>query len=407
MDDFNSLPGGFAPGLDQIKRTATLAAIGVVINGNQETALLLQTISLPGLDPFIIIFRMKKRYWIPAAILSAILLKVFFMDRLHSVHLADSKPSPHPTVLVVDMPVDHLILRETLPDLQIEIAPQSRAVLPMDQKTCASDLELLEKSDQRTATSLSPSDITRIKKIAIQTHGYHILGLVSRLPQSGKLIHLGLSPAPENGIRDVESYIQSAITEDMTRLREALKQYQPALVQLASSDTFEENEQDLILGGHASPDARRDARRIMAAWKQEWERILHDFPDTIFVVAAGNGGIDGIGDQIIPGNPDSPLPASIPAKNMIRVSASSKDGCLAGFSNTGSDVATDGVEILSATGCKDKSTAHFSGTSQASALFTRYLATGFDAGASLQELVSKLKKTPCIRDKVRFGGIPR
>jgi len=343
---------------------------------------------------------MTSRFWPIASLFAFGLVSFLFFSYWHN-----AKPKHQLTLLVVDMPVDDQTAQSMLPETKFEIAAQSRPPTLIHQETCASDLDLLEEVDQGKAARLSVEAVSRIKNIAVATHGYHILGLVSRSLQSWRIVHLGLSSTPEDGIKNVDLYIKTEIVDDLKRLREALALYSPDLVQLASSDTFEENEQDLISAGSSPSDARRDAKRIMETWSTEWEHVFHDFPATIFVVAAGNGGMDGSGDLIISGNPDGPLPASLSFKNMIRVGAVSKERCISKFSNTGADVAADGVEIPSTTGCKNKAIARFSGTSQASAIFTHYLASGMEAGRTVKEMLSTLKKEPCLEGKVRFGEI--
>ena len=71
-------------------------------------------------------------------------------------------------------------------------------------------------------------------------------------------------------------------------------------------------------------------------------------PGTLFVVAAGNGGSDGLGDD----NDVSPkYPCSYPLPNLVCVAASDRRDALASFSNYGESsvhLAAPGVEILSA-----------------------------------------------------------
>lgn len=73
---------------------------------------------------------------------------------------------------------------------------------------------------------------------------------------------------------------------------------------------------------------------------------IRDFPG-IFITAAGNGGIDGIGDN----NESIPFyPSSYNLSNMISVAATDSNDALASFSNYGStsvDVGAPGVNIYS------------------------------------------------------------
>ena len=86
-------------------------------------------------------------------------------------------------------------------------------------------------------------------------------------------------------------------------------------------------------------------------------------PGTLFVVAAGNGGTDGVGDD---NDVSATYPCSYPAPNLVCVAASDRSDGLAPFSNYGAssvDLAAPGVEILSTLPGNDF--AFFDGTSMA------------------------------------------
>ncbi|MEJ7789896.1 MAG: S8 family peptidase [Thermoleophilaceae bacterium] len=89
---------------------------------------------------------------------------------------------------------------------------------------------------------------------------------------------------------------------------------------------------------------------------------INGAPGTLFVVAAGNGGDDGVGDDL---SVAPEYPCAYPAPNIVCVAASDQDDRLAGFSNYGAE-AVD----LAAPGVRTASTvpggyARFSGTSMA------------------------------------------
>ncbi len=87
-------------------------------------------------------------------------------------------------------------------------------------------------------------------------------------------------------------------------------------------------------------------------------------PGTLFVVAAGNGGTDGIGDDNDGVSPE--YPCSYPSPNLVCVAASDRRDALASFSNFGAtsvDLAAPGVDILST--LPGNAFAFFDGTSMA------------------------------------------
>jgi subtilisin family serine protease len=86
-------------------------------------------------------------------------------------------------------------------------------------------------------------------------------------------------------------------------------------------------------------------------------------PNTLFVVAAGNGGDDGVGDNV---DTAPEYPCAYAAANIVCVAASDQNDGLAGFSNFGSnsvDLTAPGVRTLSTV--RGGGYSYFSGTSMA------------------------------------------
>jgi subtilisin family serine protease len=81
---------------------------------------------------------------------------------------------------------------------------------------------------------------------------------------------------------------------------------------------------------------------------QAMSDAITNHPNTLFVVAAGNGGPDGVGDD----NDSAPFyPCNYTADNLICVAATNNNDALAGFSNYGAtavDLGAPGVDIDSA-----------------------------------------------------------
>ena len=74
---------------------------------------------------------------------------------------------------------------------------------------------------------------------------------------------------------------------------------------------------------------------------------IQSAPNTLFVVAAGNGGSDGVGDNV---DGAGQYPCAYPSSNVVCVAASDQQDGRAGFSNYGPgsvDIAAPGVKILS------------------------------------------------------------
>ncbi|WP_084285986.1 S8 family serine peptidase [Solirubrobacter soli] len=82
-------------------------------------------------------------------------------------------------------------------------------------------------------------------------------------------------------------------------------------------------------------------------FSQAMSDAISTHPNTLFVVAAGNGGTDGVGDD----NDAAPTyPCSYTAANLICVAATDNRDALAGFSNFGAasvDLAAPGVDVYS------------------------------------------------------------
>ena len=135
-------------------------------------------------------------------------------------------------------------------------------------------------------------------------------------------------------------------------------------------------------------------------------------PGTLFVFAAGNGGPDGVGDNVDAGTPTSATyPCAYTSANVVCVAASTEVAGIASFSNFGLvsvDVAAPGTGILSTVISGDYF--EYSGTSMASPhvagaaalLFARYpSATPPQIKYSLMRTVDPL---PAFAGKIASGG---
>ena len=139
---------------------------------------------------------------------------------------------------------------------------------------------------------------------------------------------------------------------------------------------------------------------------------INSCPGTLFVFAAGNGGPDGVGDNVDAGTPTSATyPCAYTSANIVCVAASTEVAGIASFSNFGPvsvDVAAPGTGILSTVNSGDYE--EHSGTSMASPhvagvaalLFARYPgATPPQVKYSLMRTVDPL---PAFAGKIATGG---
>jgi subtilisin family serine protease len=140
--------------------------------------------------------------------------------------------------------------------------------------------------------------------------------------------------------------------------------------------------------------------------RQSWqglERAIKDFPDMLFVCAAGNDGVDS--------DTTPHYPSSFEYDNVLSVAAVDKNNVLASFSNFGTktvDIAAPGVDIASLTpggevGIK-------SGTSMAAPYISRVAGKikHINPELSPREIIEIIAKTATrtteLRGKVRFSG---
>ena len=113
---------------------------------------------------------------------------------------------------------------------------------------------------------------------------------------------------------------------------------------------------------------------------QTMQQPITDHPDTLFVVAAGNGGDDGIGDDNDAAEPE--YPCSYDNANLICVAATTPSDGLAGFSNFGAttvDLGAPGTNVLSA--APDRGKVVFSETFENNDFADRWLPNGSPQGA--------------------------
>ncbi len=336
-----------------------------------------------------------------------------FRQGMGGVETAERPPNSVPRVLIADMAIAKVNLFKRNPGVKIFIPAEGSGGGELA-TNCATNLRRIEEffsallQDQAPPFELDQKAVEQLEQTLWATHGYHVLGLVQKNLRKSEIIFLPMNPPPSvnTGISDHKSYIQKNILPDMVRLFRAVKEYSPDLVLVASSDTVEENERDLKVGGYTPSDARRGAEEILGAWTGAWTTLISSFPKIWFVVPSGNGGIDGLGDRLESRMIRSgPIPAVLPFGNMIRVASfeERKDSCLSRFSNFGveaSDVAARGREVESWAPCAKRPSVRLSGTSQAAAKVTAALAEALENGITVEETMKTFLRESCLEDRV-------
>ncbi len=322
-----------------------------------------------------------------------------------------------PRILIADMAVSDVGIFKRDKSVQILIPDSSNGAADLG-KNCGANLKKIEDFFSALLASRAPPfeldepTVRNLEQSLWKTHGYHVLGLVQAGLRKSQVIMLPMHPPPSvlDGISDHKKYIASVVLPEMVSLYRMVREQLPDLVLVATSDTFEENERDLRTGGYQPNDAKIAAEEIMGALIGAWTTLISDFPQVRFVVPVGNGGADSIGDRLESRMlRHGPIPAVLPFANLLRVASfeKRKDSCLSAFSNfgvEGSDVAAKGREVESWAPCGEHPSVRLSGTSQASAKVTNYLASSLENGISIEDALKSFQKESCLEDRVSLAA---
>jgi len=234
--------------------------------------------------------------------------------------------------------------------------------------------------------------------VYIYHHGTHVAGLAVKSLQQAKLITYPLERLPLNeklSLREILSldpnHFRDQIRTRFDQISEGLKKNAARVVNcsfgFSSVAEIERLSKQISLFQRIfnSKSLNRIAEQRAQIYTSELSRLIRENPQSVFVLATGNDGLDITGLSGFTGR--------IHEKNVVRVAALDQNGRLAAFSNHSSietDIAALGV---GAEGPKvGGGKIHMSGTSQAAPLVTNALAKIFEEKPSLsvQEAIGEL-----------------
>ena len=326
-----------------------------------------------------------------------------------------------PKILIVDVSLP----AEAAPRLKKERSGLTietnniKAPVHLDAKSCSASLMLVENYFEAQlgkgpqGFQLKESDAEKLQTAIGASHGMHTLGLVTRNLKHAKIYTIGLSRTEGSELKNTAQYIKQ-IETNMSEIRKVIANQKIDLVNLSASESIEENTADLRGAGLDADDARKRASQIVSTWEVEWTKTLSQFPETLFIVAAGNGGVEGTGinfDQV-KDSAKLPLPARLQTPNMVVVASSPKsilpdsENCLSHFSNYGASLAqitVGGEEVESWAPCTSKPTLKLTGTSQSTALVTNLLARAMEEGKNPYQVLLSARSFKCMTGKVKLG----
>ncbi len=279
-------------------------------------------------------------------------------------------------VLVFDMPV----VKARYPQVEISnlIEP-----LSLNDRECQYGLRELEDFLGKEGRYEGYEFLESFSKFAYASHGNHVLGLVMKGLEKEKRIRWafqGMGLPPNHEELKEEGVYKERLQKELNAVRERIAQFRPQLVNVSGSETVEENKKNYLDAGFSEAVAQEKAMAIYKKWKELWGEVIKNNPQTLFVVSAGNGGVDGKGDLLETGGA---VPASLEFPNLVSITSIGRQEKLSDFSNWGGRVhfALLGEGILSGSACPLHSVRLW-GTSQSTALFSNLVIKNMLQGKS-------------------------
>lgn len=303
------------------------------------------------------------------------------------------------TVVIIDMPIKRELLTKELSSKVLSINNMSQP------ENIRADCGEISKSFEQFFTYSLKEQFEKISTLkfindfegfAYAIHGYHILDLVVK-NSTPKVHFIGVRPPISfKHLKNIQKYIDINLEMEFQFIRKHLKRIRPDIVNISGSETIDDNL--FFFESHNVPKEKSAlySKQIYEKWKDFWTKTITLFPNTKFVVSAGNGGRDWIGDEINLKNNQklTPTPANVDLPNVIVV-GSKKKNTLSPFSNYGDliDVHEDGEEVSAFIPCALRPSLKLTGTSQSTAIYTNKLILNWNR--------SQLKKSPDKRSSLK------
>lgn len=212
----------------------------------------------------------------------------------------------------------------------------------------------------------------RFESFANYFHGYHVANTILEGAEDIEAHFLGLPPAISvKSKMSFNEHLNTQIPLEQNMIREKVAELRPEYVNLSGSESIDINMSILMESGLDEKVALRNAKAIFNKWNVFWKSLISDHPDTTFVVAAGNGESDWVGDSLDEKESYSlTTPATIDLPNVV-VIGSSNGTTRSAFSNYGEtiDFYESGEKRSAAIPCETHKELSLTGTSQATAVY--------------------------------------
>jgi hypothetical protein len=218
--------------------------------------------------------------------------------------------------------------------------------------------------------------IDRFEAFANFFHGYHVLNTVAENNNESIYI-IGVRPAiTATELTNIDRYLNHELEKEFIHISKTLLKIKPDFVNVSGSESIDINENFFLQNNVSKDDSLKYAKIIFNKWNEFWKRTIKSLPKTTFVVSAGNGGSDWIGDKLVKGSQvkTQTTPATLNLPNIVTISSISTTG-ISSFSNYGKLVAAEELgEMYSANiPCVGKKRVKLTGSSQATAIHTSKL----------------------------------